>query len=103
MIPNSVVLGAAVVPLREPDAVDVKVRLNSGVRPTHVQALLDDQVATPTRLPAKVLLQEVDGDEVVVRVQATPERAIDGAKLADEIIETLASVTGEHAITPAQG
>ena len=99
MVPNSVVLGAAVMPLREPDAVDVKVRLTSGVRPTHVQALLDDQVSTPTRSPAKVLLEEVDGDDVVVRVQATPERALDGAKLADEIIQTLASVTGEHAST----
>jgi hypothetical protein len=46
-----------------------------------------------------VLLQEVDGDEVVVRIQATPERAIDGAKLADEIIAALSSVTGEHALT----
>jgi small-conductance mechanosensitive channel len=99
MVPNSVVLGAAVMPLREPDSVDVKVRLTSGVRPTHVQALLDDRVSTPTRSPAKVLLEEVDGDDVVVRVQATPERAVDGAKLADEIIQTLASVTGEHATT----
>jgi small conductance mechanosensitive channel len=98
MIPNNVVLAAAVVPLREPDPVDVIVRLNAGVRPTHVQSLLDDQISTPTRSSAKVLLQEVDGDDVVVRVQATPERASDGAKLADEIIETLASVTGEHAV-----
>ena len=30
MIPNNVVLAAAVVPLREPDSVDVKVRLTSG-------------------------------------------------------------------------
>ena len=97
MIPNAVVLGAAVVPLREPDSVDVRVRLNSGVKPTHVQALLDDRIAVPTRTAAKVLLEEVDGDDVVVRVLATPERAIDGAKLADEIIDTLASVTGEHA------
>ncbi len=98
MIPNNVVLSAAVVPLREPDAVDVRVRLTQGVRPTHVQALLDDRIATPTRSPAKVLLQEVDGEDVVVRIQATPERAADGAQLADEIIETLAGVTGEHAV-----
>jgi hypothetical protein len=100
MIPNNVVLAAAVVPLREPDAVDVKVKLTSGVRPSHVQALLDDRVSTPTRSAAKVLLEEMDGEDVVVRVQATPEHAVDGAKLADEIIEALASVTGEHATTP---
>jgi small-conductance mechanosensitive channel len=99
MIPNNAVLSAAIVPLREPPAVDVRVRLTSGVRPSHVQALLDDRITTPTRSAATVLLQEIEGDEVVVRVQATPERAADGAKLADEIIETLATVTGEHQIS----
>jgi small-conductance mechanosensitive channel len=100
MIPNNVVLAAAVVPLREPDAVDVRVTLSAGIKPSHVQALLDDRISTPTRSAAKVLLQEVDGDDVVVRVQATPEHAVDGAKLADEIIETLATVTGEHEAAP---
>lgn len=99
LIPNNAVLSAAIVPLREPPPVDVRVRLSSGVRPTHVQALLDDRISTPTRSAATVLLQEVDGDDLVVRVQATPERAADGAKLADEIIEVLASVTGEHEAT----
>jgi hypothetical protein len=45
-----------------------------------------------------VLLEEIDGDDVVVRVQATPEHATDGAKLADEIIVALASVTREHSL-----
>ena len=97
MIPNNVVLAAAVVPLREPDSVDVKVRLTSGVRPSQVQAILDNEIATPTSSKA-VLLEEVDGDDVVVRVQATPELANDGAKLADEIMAALSSVTGEHEV-----
>jgi small-conductance mechanosensitive channel len=98
LIPNNVVLAAAVVPLREPDPVDVKVRLDTGIRPGQVQALLDESITTPTRSDPRVLLEEIDGDDVVVRVQATPERAADGAKLADEIIATLASVTSEHAL-----
>jgi small conductance mechanosensitive channel len=98
MIPNNGVLSAVVVPVREPRGVDVKVRLSSGVRPSQVQAMLDEQISVPTRTPATVLLEEIDGEEVVVRIQATPERAEDGAKLADEIIATLASVTGEHQI-----
>ena len=101
MIPNNVVLAAAIVPVKEPDSVDVRVRLTSGVRPSQVQAILDSEITTPTRSSAKVLLEEVDGSEVVVRVQATPERAIDGAQLADEIIAALASVTGEHKPAPA--
>ena len=98
MVPNNVVLAAVVVPLREPDAINVRVRLPSGVRPTHVQAILDGKIATATRAPARVLLEEIDGDELVVRVQATPDRSAEGAKLADEIISALASVTGEHAL-----
>jgi small conductance mechanosensitive channel len=97
LVPNNVVLAAAVVPLKEPASVDVKVRLSSGVRPSQVQAILDDEVGTSTRSSAVVHLEEVDGDALVVRVQATPERASEGAKLADEIIAALASVTGEHA------
>ena len=98
MIPNNGVLSAVVVPVREPRPVDVRVRLSSGVRPSQVQAILDDRIGTPTRSPATVLLEEIDGEDVVIRVQATPERADDGAKLADEIIATLASVTGDHDI-----
>jgi small-conductance mechanosensitive channel len=96
MIPNNVVLAAVVVPLREPAPIDVKVRLGAGIRPSHVQAILEGRIATATRAPAEVLLEEIDGDEVVVRVRATPERATDGAALADEIIAALVSVTAEH-------
>jgi small conductance mechanosensitive channel len=98
LIPNNGVLSAVVVPLREPDPVNVRVRLNSGVRPSHVQAILDEEVKTSTKSRAKVLLEEIDGEDVVVRVQATPERADDGARLADEIIASLATVTGEHEV-----
>lgn len=98
LIPNNVVLAAAVVPLREPDAIDVRVRLRTGIRPSQVQALLDDHITTPTRSHATVLLEEIDGDDLVVRVQATPERRDDGARLADQVIAALQSVTAEHSI-----
>jgi len=103
MVPNNVVLSAVVVPIREPDPVDVKVRLGTGVSVTQVQAILDDKVKTPTRRSARVLLELVDGDDVVVRVQATPDRPDDGARLADEIIDALASVTGEHPAVTKDG
>jgi small-conductance mechanosensitive channel len=103
MIPNNIVLGAAVVPLREPDSVDVRVRLTSGVRPSQVQAILDSEVSTTTRNAPSVLLEEIDGDDVVVRVRATPERREEGARLADEIIAALAHVTGEHVLPESPG
>jgi small-conductance mechanosensitive channel len=96
MIPNTQVLAAVVVPLREPDGVDVRVRLSSGIRPSQVQAILDQEVSTPTRSGTSVLLEEVDGDDVVVRVQATPESPDDGARLADEVMVALSSVTRGH-------
>ncbi|MEA2212220.1 MAG: small conductance mechanosensitive channel [Solirubrobacteraceae bacterium] len=98
LVPNNVVLAAAVVPLKEPDSVNVKVTLTSGVRPSQVQAILDNEISIATIHKPSVLLEALEGDEVVVRVQATPEIADDGAKLADQIIGALASVTGEHAI-----
>ncbi len=101
MIPNNVVLGATVVPLREPAPVDVKVRLTHGVRPSQVQAILEQEVGTPTSSKG-VVLEEVDGDDVVVRVQATPQLAADGPRLADEIMAALASVTGEHQATESR-
>jgi small-conductance mechanosensitive channel len=101
MVPNNVVLSAAVLPIREPNPVDVRVRLDTGISISQVQAILDDRIRTPTRGAPVVLLQEVDGNDVVVRVQATPDRADDGAQLADEVIDALSSVTGEHPVVDA--
>ncbi len=100
MIPNSVVLAAAVIPLKEPDSVDVRVRLNAATPPTRLQAILDDQITTPTR-STSVQVVEIDGDEVVVRVLAVPEHAADGGRLADEVIKALATFTSEHEIVGA--
>jgi small conductance mechanosensitive channel len=101
MVPNTQALAAVVVPLREPDGVDVKVRLSSGVTPSQVQAILDQEVSVPTRNGASVSLEEVDGTDVVVRIQATPEIPDNGGKLADEIMTALTSVTGEHEAAPS--
>jgi len=93
MIPNTVVLSSAIVPLREPDAVDLLARLGPGVKPSEVQRLLNDRVSVETRSAPHIALEEVDADEVVVRVTATPARPSDGPKLADEILATIAAVT----------
>jgi small conductance mechanosensitive channel len=93
MIPNSVVLNMAVTPLREPDAVELRARLPADVRPTSVQAMLDETVTVLTRSRPDIELQEMDGDEVVVRISATPERGTDGAQLADEILSAVGRFT----------
>jgi len=93
MVPNSVVISAAVVPLREPAAVDLRARLRAGVQPSAVQELLDDTVKVPTRARPHIGLEEVDADEVIVRIAATPESGSDGPKLADEILEAISTLT----------
>jgi small conductance mechanosensitive channel len=93
MVPNTVVLSSAIVPLREPDSVDLLARLRPGVKPSDVQRLLDERVTVPTRSAPHIELEEVDADEVVVRVTATPATPAEGPKLADEILATIAEVT----------
>jgi small conductance mechanosensitive channel len=105
MIPNSVVLNMAVTPLREPDAVDLVARLPADVRPSAVQDVLESTVQVMTRSRPDIELQELDGDEVVVRISATPERSSDGAQLADEILTAVSKFTragnGDAAAGPA--
>jgi small conductance mechanosensitive channel len=91
MVPNSVVLNVAIVPLREPDGVDLRARLSAGVTPLEIQQLLEEAITTPVRDRPQIHLEEVDGDEVVVRITATPEHPTDGPKLASEVLEAIAS------------
>jgi small conductance mechanosensitive channel len=91
------VLGAAVVPLREPQAVDVRVVLRHGTKPTDVQVLLREAIGVPLRAAPHIALEEVDGERVVVRLEATPEHTRDGAQLADDILAAVATIAGQPA------
>jgi small-conductance mechanosensitive channel len=95
MVPNSVVLSAAVVPLREPAGVDLRARLRPDVLPSEVQSLLDQNIRIPMRSEPHISLEEVDADEVVLRIGATPEHESDGPRLADQILSAIAPVTRE--------
>jgi small conductance mechanosensitive channel len=101
MVPNNVVLSAAVVPLREPASVDLRARLRPGVMPSQVQALLTEGITTPIRGEPHIALEEIDRDEVVVRVAATPVIDADGPRLADEVLAALAPVTRDPEAAPA--
>jgi small conductance mechanosensitive channel len=97
MIPNSVVLNVAIVPLREPDGVDLRARLAARVTPLEVQHMLDEGIDTPMRDRPQIALEEIDGDEVVVRISATPERPSDGPRLASEVLEAVSGQTARAA------
>jgi small conductance mechanosensitive channel len=95
MVPNAIALNVAVVPLREPQAVDLRVRLRRGVPPVEVERLLSEKIATPIRGRARIQLEELTGDEVVARISATPRYTADGAQLAGEVLDAIAPLTVE--------
>jgi hypothetical protein len=63
------------------------------VRPSDVQTLLERNVTVPTRGHPNIVLEEFDGDELVVRISATPQDPVDGPKLADEILMAISLFT----------
>jgi small conductance mechanosensitive channel len=97
MVPNNVVLSAAVVPLREPDGVDLRATLEADVKPSDVDRLLREAVTVETRADPEVELEEMDCGRVIYRVRATPADSSDGPELADEVVAALDQVSnGRH-------
>ncbi len=95
MVPNSVLLQLAVIPLREPERVDLRARFDAATTPARVQEVLSDELTVPTRYPPHISLQEIDHDEVVARIVATPAVPADGAKLAAEVQHAIRSLAVE--------
>lgn len=89
MVPNNVLLSLVVVPLREPDKVDVRARFPAGASPREIEERLLEAITVPTRYKPSVSLEELDGDDVVFRVNATPLRPDDGSQLAEEVLDAL--------------
>jgi small-conductance mechanosensitive channel len=102
MIPNSLVMNVAVVPLREPTAVDIRARLRAGVTPIEVERVLRERISTPIRGSPRVMLEELYADELVVRA-ATPMQPSDGRNLASEVLEAIAPYTRASLGQPARG
>jgi small conductance mechanosensitive channel len=86
MVPNSMILQLAVVPLQEPERVELRARFHADVTPSEVQNQLAEKISVPMRYPPHIAVEEVDGDEVVAKIVATPERPADGAQLAGEVL-----------------
>jgi hypothetical protein len=90
MVPNNVVLASAVEPLREPAKVDLLARFPRDVKPSAVQEIVQQRISVPTIERPHIELEEVDGEEVLMRIEATPRSDTDGPKLADEVLAAVA-------------
>jgi small conductance mechanosensitive channel len=93
LVPNSVVLNIAVTPLREPESVNLRARLRPGVTPADLQHVLSEELQTPLRTEPRITLEEIDGEEVVVLIAATPEHASDGPQIASELLAAVRPFT----------
>ena len=93
MVPNSVVLGVAVRPVREPDAVSLRARLAPGMTPAELQELLEGALETPLRGSPRITLEELENGRAVVQIAATPQRSSDGRLLAGELLAAVAEHT----------
>lgn len=86
LIPNSQLLQLAIIPLREPDRVELRARFPAETTPSEVQEMLSERVEVETRYPPHIELEELERDQLVVKIVAVPERSSDGARLASEIL-----------------
>jgi small conductance mechanosensitive channel len=86
LVPNSVILNVAVTPLHEPAGVDLRARLPLDMRPAEVQELIEQTITVPVRAAPQIELEAIDGDEVIVRIVVSPQRAQDGSALATEVL-----------------
>jgi small conductance mechanosensitive channel len=100
LVPNSVVLNVAVMPLREPEAVNLRARLRAGMTPGDLQEVLELALQTPLRDSPRITLEELDGEEAIVRIAATPRVATQGRQLASELLSVVARETRSQAETP---
>lgn len=86
MVPNSQLLNSAIVPLREAERVELRARFGVDVSPSQVQESLAKRITVPVNHPPYISLEEIDRDEVVLRITASPIYSSDSARLAEEIL-----------------
>jgi small-conductance mechanosensitive channel len=89
LVPNSSVLNAAILPLREPQAVNLRARVRADMAPGDLQELLERAIKTQLRDVPRITLEEIDGDEVIVQIAATPRLSAEGRNLASELLDVV--------------
>jgi small conductance mechanosensitive channel len=96
LVPNGVLIQCAVTPLREPQRVEFRARFCADTSPREVQRTLEENIDVPLRYPPHIAVEELDRDDVVVRIVATPMNPRDGAKLAEEVLSGVRGTDGAH-------
>jgi small conductance mechanosensitive channel len=103
LVPNAMVLNLAVVPLREPERVELRARFSADTTPREVQELLEGAISVPIRYAPHIELEELDREEIVVRIVAAPTSPTDGAALAGEILAAVRQTDGSLSRATGEG
>ena len=91
LIPNNTALSMSVRPLRQPTAVDMRAKLPATTDPEQVERQVKEAITVPTRGAPEIDLEEYDGDEVTMRVKATPRDPAHGGALARQVLHAVRS------------
>ena len=94
LVPNGVLIQCAVTPMREPEHVEFRARFGSETSPREVQEMVQETISVPLRYPPHIAVEELDRDDVIVRIVSTPLNARDGAKLAEEVMAGVRGTDG---------
>jgi small conductance mechanosensitive channel len=97
LVPNGVLIQCAVTPLREPERVEFRARFPADTSPREVQQTIEESIEVPLRYPPHIAVEELDRDDVVVRIVSTPMNPREGGKLAEEVLAGLRGVDGNGA------
>jgi small-conductance mechanosensitive channel len=97
LVPNNTALTMSVRPIRAPAAVDMRARLPQDIDPEEVQDRVSGALSVATRETPHVALEEFDGDDVVVRIKATPANSAEGAVLAREVLRAVTAMSPDGA------
>jgi small-conductance mechanosensitive channel len=89
MIPNNVIMQLAVIPISEPERVELRARFNAEVTPQRLQRMIEKAVTIPLRSQPQVRLEELNGDEITVTITAVPLNPADGSKLASDVLDAV--------------
>lgn len=89
MIPNNILMQLAVIPISEPERVELRAKFSADVTPQRLQRMIEKAVTVPLRNPPNVALEELDGNEVTVKILAAPLNPADGAKLASDVLDAV--------------
>jgi small conductance mechanosensitive channel len=94
LVPNGVLIQCAVTPLREPERVEFRARFGAETSPREVQQMVEEAISVPLRYPPHIAVEELDRNDVVVRIVSTPLNPRDGGKLAEEVLAGVRGTDG---------